>query len=181
MDTNHIIKSCIARDEASFRMLVDRYADFAFAVAFRILNEEEESKDIVQESFITVWNKIGGFNPEKNFSNWFYRIIVNKCYDSLRKRKRMQLIYPDTDNWNIPGIYSKSNPDKNLDNQEIGKIIRLFTNKLSTKQKIVFILSELEGLSREDISEITGMAKTSIKSNLFHARRKMGEMIEKHI
>ena len=181
MDTKDIIKSCIIRDEAAFRKLVDRYSVFAFSVAFRIMNDDEESKDIVQESFITVWNKIGSFNTEKNFSNWFYRIIVNKCYDSLRKSKRTQLIYPDANSWNIPGIYSDSNPHNKLENKEIGKIIRLLTNRLSTKQRIVFILSELEGLSHEDISEITGMAKTSIKSNLNHARRKIGEMIEKHI
>ncbi|MCK4630743.1 MAG: RNA polymerase sigma factor [Bacteroidales bacterium] len=181
MDTKDIIKSCIIKDEAAFRKLVDRYSDFAFTVAFRIMNDDDESKDIVQESFITVWNKIGGFNTEKNFSNWLYRIIVNKCYDSLRKRKRKQLIYPDGDSWNIPGLYSDSNPDKKLDNEEIGKIIRLLTNKLSTKQRIVFVLSELEGLSHEDIFKITGMAKSSIKSNLNHARRKIGEMVEKYI
>ena len=93
----------------------------------------------------------------------------------------MQLIYPDADSWNIPGIYSDSNPYTKLENKEIGKIIRLLTNRLSTKQRIVFVLSELEGLSHEDIFKITGMAKSSIKSNLNHARRKIGEMIEKHI
>lgn len=181
MDTGNIIKSCINRDEAAFRLLIDNYSDFAFTVAFRIMNDEEESNDIVQESFISVWNKIGDFDPEKKFSNWLYRIIVNKCYDALRKRKRMQLVYPDANSWNIPGLYSESNPERKLDNEEIGRMIRQLTFKLSTKQKIVFILSELEGLSHEDITQITGMAKTSIKSNLNHARRKIGEMIKKHI
>jgi len=181
LDTKEIIRSCINRDEAAFRILVNNYSDFAFRIAFRIMNNEDDSKDLVQESFITVWNKIKDFNPEKNFSNWLYRIIVNKCYDSLRKKKRNPLVYPDADNWNIQGLYSDSNPDTRLDNKEIGEMIRLLTNKLSQKQKIVFVLSELEGVSREDISEITGMTKTAIKSNLFHARRKIGEMIEKHI
>ena len=60
-------------------------------------------------------------------------------------------------------------------------MIRLLTNRLSPKQKVVFILSELEGLSQDDISEITGMIKTSVKSNLNHARRSIGKMIEKYI
>lgn len=181
METIDIINSCISRDRAAFRMLVDNYADFAFSVAFRIINDEDESNDIVQEAFITVWNKIEGFNPENNFSNWFYRIIVNKCYDALRKKKRNQLVYPDEGNWDLHGIYSDSNPDSRLENKEIGKMIRLLTKQLSEKQKIVFVLSELEGLSRDDISEITGMTKTAIKSNLFHARQKIGKLIEKHI
>lgn len=181
METTEIIQACITRDQNAFRMLVDNYADFAFSVAFRIMNDEDESKDIVQESFISVWNKIEGFNPRNNFSNWLYRIIVNRCYDALRKKKRNPLVHPDDNNWNIPGVFSDSNADTRLDNEEIGKMIRLLTNQLSKKQKIVFVLSELEGLSREDIAEITGMTRTSIKSNLFHARQKMGKLIEKHI
>jgi RNA polymerase sigma-70 factor (ECF subfamily) len=181
LDNKDIIKSCVKKNEASFRILVDRYSDFAFSVAYRIINDEEETMDIVQESFISVWNKIGSFNIEKNFCNWFYRIIVNKCYDFLRRKKRISLIYPDTNNWNIPDLYSESNPESNLNNKEIGKIIRLLTTKLSLKQKIVFILSDLEGLTHDDISEITGMVKTAVKSNLNHARRNIGKMIEKYI
>lgn len=93
----------------------------------------------------------------------------------------MSLIYPDPEGWNIPELFSESNPESKLSNEEIGKIIRLLTNKLSPKQKIVFILSELEGLTHDDISEITGMVKTAVKSNLNHARRNIGQMIEKHI
>ncbi len=181
METTDIITACIARDQSAFRMLVDNYAGFAFSVAFRIMNDEDESKDIVQESFIAVWDKIEGFNPENNFSNWLYRIIVNRCYDALRKKKRNPLVYPDDSNWNIPGLFSDSNADRGLDNKEVGKLIQRLTNRLSNKQKVVFVLSELEGLSREDIAEITGMSRTSIKSNLFHARQKIGKLIEKHI
>ncbi len=180
MDTRDIIKSCISKDEAAFRILIDKYSGFAFSVAFRIMNDEEESKDIVQESFISVWNKIGKFNIGGNFSNWLYRIIVNKCYDSLRRKKRVTMIYPDDNNWVLPYLLSDNNPETEINNEETGKIIQLLTNRLSAKQKVVFILSELEGLSHDDISEITGMAKTTVKSNLNHARRNIGKKITKY-
>lgn len=176
-----IIKSCIRKDEAAFRVLVERYRDFAFSVAFRIMNDVEESKDIVQESFITVWKKISGFDINRNFSNWFYRIVVNKCYDSLRKKKRASMLPLDELNLRIKELFSDNNPEKELNNKEIGDAIRLLTMKLSPKQKIVFVLSELEGYSQDEISEITGMMKASIKSNLNHARRNIGQMIEKYI
>lgn len=180
MDIKEIISSSIQRDELSFRSLVERYTDYAFSVAFRIINEEEESKDIVQETFISVWNNIESFRIDKNFTNWLYRIIVNKCNDSLRKKKREALIYPDSDNWKIPGMFSRSNPEEKLNNLETGSLIRHLTNNLSRKQKIVFVLSDLEELSHDDISEITGMNKTSIKSNLNHARRNIRQMLEKY-
>jgi len=181
LETTDIITACITRDRTAFRILVDSYADFAFSVAFRIMNDEDESKDIVQESFIAVWKKIEGFNPRNNFSNWLYRIIVNRCYDALRKKKRNPLVYPDDSNWNIPGVFSNNTADTGLDNKETGKMIRRLTNQLSRKQKIVFVLSELEGLSRDDIAEITGMTRASIKSNLFHARQKIKKLLEKYI
>ena len=84
------------RDQNAFRILVDSYSGYAFSVAFRIVNDEEESKDIVQETFLTVWDRIEHFNPEKKFSNWLYRIVVNKCLDFLRKKKRRSLEYPDS-------------------------------------------------------------------------------------
>lgn len=181
METREIIKSCIVKDENAFRILVDNYSEYAYSVAYRIVNDEDEAKDIVQESFISVWNKIGTFNIDKNFSNWIYKIIVNKCYDSLRRKKRVSFVYPDDSNWNIEGLFSENDPERKLNNKEIGKIIRLLTKKLSAKQKIVFILSELEGLKHDDISEITGMLKPSIKSNLNYARRNIGIMIKKFI
>jgi len=180
LDIKDIIKSSIKKDEGSFRILVERYADYAFSVAFRIINEEEESKDVIQEAFISVWNNIGRFRMEDNFTNWLYRIIVNKCYDSLRKKKRKALIYPDSKNWNIPGLFSEDTPDERLNNQEIGSMIEQLTNNLSPKQKVVFVLSELEGFSHDDIAGITGMNKTSVKSNLNHARRNIQMMLEKY-
>ena len=84
MDTKDIIRSCINRDEAAFRTLVDNYSGFAFSVAFRIINDEEESKDIVLESFVSIWKNIGRFSMEKNFSNWLYRIIVRQAANHRR-------------------------------------------------------------------------------------------------
>jgi RNA polymerase sigma-70 factor (ECF subfamily) len=181
LDTNSLIRECKDKNVISFRTLVDNYSEFAFALAFRILNDEDEAKDVVQESFIAVWNKIDSFKPDKNFSSWLYRIIVNKCNDSFRRKRRNALVYPDAFGWNLKDIFSESNPDKNLDNEETGKLIRLLTAKLSPRQKIIFILSEVQGLNHDDISEITGIGKDSIKSNLNHARRNIGKMIEKYL
>lgn len=181
MDTREIIENCINNDENAFRLLVEKFSGFAFSVAFRILNDEEESKDIIQESFMSVWKNIKDFNNESNFKNWLYRIIVNKCMDSLRRKKRLVLIHPKINNWEMPDMFGENNPEIKLNNKEIGNMIRLFTKSLSNKQKVVFILSELEGLSQDEVSEITGMAKTSVKSNLNHARRNIGKMIEKYV
>jgi RNA polymerase sigma-70 factor (ECF subfamily) len=145
------------------------------------LNNEEESKDVVQESFISVWKNMEHFNPDKDFKYWLNRIVVNKCYDVLRKIKREDLFYADKTEWDIPDLFSDSNSDTKLNNMEIAKVIRLFTRHLSPKQKLIFILSELQGLTHSEISDLTGIGKNAIKSNLNFARRNIGKMLEKYI
>lgn len=168
------------KDESAFRLLVDRYSGFAFSVVFRIVNDEEESKDIVQEAFITVWKRLEKFDREMKFENWLYKIAVNKCLDALRRKKRRALEYPDNGHWNFPEMIHNENPETIWSNKEMGQMIQQLTHMLSPKQKVVFVLSDLEGLSHDEISGITGMAKSSIKSNLNFARRNIGKMIEKH-
>lgn len=180
-DINSLIRSCINNEVDAFRTLVDRYYAFTFSLAFRMINDEDEAKDIVQETFITIWKKLKSFNPNKKFDAWLYRIIVNKCYDYIRKQRKLSLLYPDDMNWNLADLIGENDTDEKLSNKEIGKIIRSLTHKLSAKQKLIFVLSDLEAFSHDDISEITGMSKTTIKSNLNHARRNIGMMLEKYL
>ena len=181
METKTLIERCKTRDEDAFRILVDSYAEFCFSVTFRILNDEDESKDVVQETFIKIWENISQLDSEKSFNSLLYKILVNKCYDILRRKKRTALFYADKIQWKMPELILENDSAKKLQNQDIAKTIRLLTKKLSPKQKIVFVLSELQGLNHNDISEITGQNKNMIKSNLNHARRNIGKMLLKYL
>ena len=68
-----------------------------------------------------------------------------------------------------------------MENRETARIIEFLTEKLSPKQKAVFVLSDLEDMSNEEISDITGMSRTNVKANLYYARKRIGEMIEKYL
>ncbi len=179
MENLLLIKACREGDKKAFRELVNKYSDFAFRLAFRILNTEDDARDMVQESFITVWEKLDTYKTEKKFENWLYRIIVNKCYDQLRKRKITTT--KGSANWQYENYPENNNPERQMENKELGELILALTDKLSKKQKIVFVLSELEGLSQDDIAEATGLTKSSIKSNLHHARKNIKQKIQKHI
>ncbi|MEX0981334.1 MAG: RNA polymerase sigma factor [Bacteroidales bacterium] len=179
MEFKQLIGDCVHGDERAFRVLVEQYADFAFASAFKILGREEDAKDVVQESFISAWKNIKGFHPEKNFSNWLYRIIVNHCYDRLRKRKREQFVGPDQFCLEFLADEAGNDPEKIMSNREYGELIGKLTDGLSPKQRIAFVLCDLEGCSHDEASSISGMAKASLKSNLNHARRKIGNMVVK--
>ena len=95
-----IIEDSIKGNLHSFKILVDNSSSFAFSVAFRMLGNEEEAEDIVQESMITVWRSLNKLRTPEGFKSWLYRIVINKCYDQLRKRKRSPEFIADEKTWN---------------------------------------------------------------------------------
>jgi RNA polymerase sigma-70 factor (ECF subfamily) len=176
-----VIEECRQGNLQSFRQVVEISSRSAFNVAFRILGDEEEARDIVQETMITLWRTIKNIKSAASFKTWFYRIVVNKCYDKLRIRKRNPEFRMDENAWALISNRISEDPSTEMENSETARIINLLTEKLSPKQKAVFILSDIEEMSNEEISAITGMSRTNIKANLHYARKRIREMIEKHL
>lgn len=105
---------------------------------------------------------------------------MNKCYDELRKRKRRPEFVTNDLTWAIISNKISEGPSSKLENKETAQIINLLTNRLSPKQKAVFILADIEEMPHDEISEVTGMNKAGIKANLYYARKNIAELIEKY-
>jgi RNA polymerase sigma-70 factor (ECF subfamily) len=176
-----LIEDCKAGSHGSFRKLIAATSPFVFSVAFRLLRDEELARDIVQETMVTVWQKLDSIKSSGSFKTWIYRIAVNKCYDHLRKNKRNNEIRIDDKTWGIISDHAPEQPDGHLENEEIARLLDFMVRKLSPKQQVVFILSEIEEKSSDEISGITGMSRTLIKANLHHARKKISSMMEKYM
>jgi RNA polymerase sigma-70 factor (ECF subfamily) len=176
-----LIEECRKGNLQNFRKLVEMTSPFAFSVAFRMLEDEDQAKDIVQETMVTIWTKLKKIRSAGSFKTWLYRIVINKCYDQLRKKKRSPEFNTDEKSWALISNHISEEPSAEMENKETARIIGLLTNKLSPKQKAVFVLSELEEMSNEEIAAITGLSKANIKANLHFARKKMSELIEKYI
>lgn len=156
-------------------------APVAYSVAFRMLGDDDRAKDIVQDSMVTIWQKLEKIKTAEVYKTWMYRIVVNKCYDELRKRKRNPEFVTDELTWELISNKISEAPSEVLENKETAKIIGVLTEMLSTKQKAVFVLSDLEGMTNDEVSEITGISKTAVKANLYHARKSISEKIKKYI
>lgn len=176
-----IIEECRKGNLHDFKKLVEASSPFAFSVAFRMLGDDEIAKDIVQDTMITIWEKIKKINSADSFKTWLYRIVVNKCYDRMRKRKVNQEFRTDDRGWELISNRIFEDPSGESENREIAQIILVLTEKLSPKQKAVFVLADLEEIPNEEICLITGMSRANVKANLHYARKRIGEMIEKHM
>jgi len=166
---NGLIEESKRNDGKAFRKIVENYQSMIYSLAFRLLCDEEEAKDIVQETFIRVWINLSKYNPEKKFSTWMYAIATNLCFDKLKASKRH---YRDvTIDEKLNDLVSSENVEQVIINAELVNIIVALTGTLTPKQKIVFTLRDLESMEIEEVIQITGLSAKKIKSNLFLARQ----------
>ena len=161
-------------DSNSFAFLVKKYQQLAYNLAFRIVCNEDDAKDVVQESFIKIWKNMKRYNSNAKFSTWMYTIVTNTAIDYLRSVKKRTMISID----NIEERLTITNMENELDNRELGQLIKGASDSLTTKQRLVFVLRDLQGLKSEEVSEILKLSATSIKSNLYHARNNIREKIQ---
>jgi RNA polymerase sigma factor, sigma-70 family len=160
------IDLCCQGDTKAFGFIVEEYRQLVYVLAFRLLCDEEDARDITQEIFIKVWQNISKYNRKYKFSTWIYKIASHACYDKLRVERKMSKV-----NLADCELYSDGYPDEILNNKELKKLIIGISAGLTPKQKLVFTLSDLEELEVEEISVITGMTPAKIKSNLYLARK----------
>lgn len=167
-----IIEKCKGGDKQAFKHIVLDFSDYIFALAFRILCNEEDARDIVQETFIRVWENMDRYKPEIKITTWMYKITINLCLDKLRIRKRKPSVYNLEHKELLDSFFDEDLVDK-LDNEQIASIIQQLAENLSPKQKLVFVLKDIEGMETDEIEKVTGMDKVQIKSNLYYARQQI--------
>jgi len=166
---NDLIQLSKRNDQLAFRKIVECYQSKIYSLAFRLMSNDDDAKDIAQETFMRVWMHLSGFDPERKFSTWIYAIATNLCLDKLKSPKHCYRSVMLDDSLNE--LISSENVEQNLINSELSSIILALTNDLTNKQKIVFTLRDIEELEVEEIIQITGLSANKIKSNLFLARQ----------
>ena len=155
-------------DTAAFRRLVETCQPFVFRLAFRLLCCNDEAKDVVQETFIRVWLHLNKYKNDVRFSTWLYKITCNLCYDRLRAMKRSHTTSIDLLELDLA---DGNDIEKSVINQNLKEWITALTNELTPKQRLVFMLRDIEELELDEVKEITGMSGAKIKSNLYLARQ----------
>ena len=172
-----IIRKCKAGDKAAFRWVVQNCQGMVYSLSLKMLADVEEAKDVVQDTFIKVWQNMASYDDRYSFNTWVYTIASRLCLDRLRK---VRPIGPaETDERVFEQVADESDPERQLESSEWVSVIKVMADELSGKQKLVFTLSQLEGLEAAQITEITGLDADQIKSNLYAAKKNIRERLIK--
>lgn len=168
-EENQILARCKDGDRESFRWVVTTYQQRIFSVALKMLADEEEAKDVVQETFICVWQKLDAYDLQRLFSTWLYTIATRLCLNRLKQMRTVHSL--SLDEQALHRFAADADSYRALENCEWVSIVRLLAEGLSAKQRLVFTLCQLEGLPSSEVEQITGLDARQVKSNLYVARQ----------
>ena len=160
----------------AFRDLVLRYQKRAYYFAYDLTGNHFDAQDLSQEVFMQIYNSLENYRGESQFSTWLYRITVNTWSNSKRRRNaKMRALLDTLEDTNIDIQQSKdlSSPEQQTDQSLMYEHIQQATNRLSPKEKSVFVLRQFQDQKLEDIAEILNIKIGTVKSLLFRALKKM--------
>ena len=189
LDDNVLLEALRKGSPEAVEALFDRFHGKIFGLAMSILRNESDAEEATQDVFMTVFRKAFTFKGDSALYSWMYRICVNACLMRLRGKKRsetvsieefMPVFTEEGMHANPVGDWSKEVERKLLD-RELGDVIRRFTEKLSEKYRVVFVLSDVEGLSNEETAQILGLTVPAVKSRLHRARLYLREQLSRYL
>ncbi len=182
MNEKKIVELAKQGDKEALSKLVNKYSERIFNLALRILRNREEAEDVLQETFITVLEKLHSFDGRSSFFTWIYRIATNASLMRLRKKKLVfQQISDDPDfqesvesrvfvDWS-------QDPSLNIFDRETKKKLDAAINELSDIYRSVFILRDIEGLSIKETSAILNITEENVKIRLRRARQYLRDIL----
>lgn len=182
LNDRELVEKARKGDELAFEELVNRYRERLFWVAFNMVGNREEARDISQEAFVRVFKSLDRYDPRYNFYTWLYQIAANICIDHLRKRGSASLVSleglsTETYKFEPPGELGA--PEEGMERRELVEQIQRILDKLPVKYKTVLIMRDLEGVHCREIARIMRCTYPTLRWRLFQARRLFKEAWER--
>ena len=180
IDDEMLVAQFKSGSQKAFDELMKRYERRIFGYLLRSVRNYEDAEDLTLEVFFKAYRALDSWEPKAKFSTWLYTIASNLAIDYHRAKAR-QPVYmledEDVIEARIVATDISSNPEKQLEDKERGRIIREAVDELSSKQKAVFMLARYEGLQIREVAEALGMAEGTVKIHLHRAVKKLQTLL----
>jgi len=161
-------------DQAAFDVLVGRYQQRAWRLAWSMLRDAEDARDVSQEAFVRVFQSAGRFRGESRFSTWFYRIVVNLCIERRRKRPWLRFVPSGRDEDDADDVLDRQpaesvDPVEELDKEQAMKRMWAAVDGLPSRQRAAVTLYAQDELSTRDIASVLQCSEATVRVHLHRA------------
>jgi RNA polymerase sigma-70 factor (ECF subfamily) len=180
----HLLRRARTGDFAAFTALVGRYHGRVFALARRILGQEQDAEDVTQQTFLSVLEHLDTFREESSVATWVLRIATNHALKVLRKRRGLPTVPLESPDERFEGLPHpeyiaqwRDTPDALAQRAEVRHLIDDALAELDDKYRVVFVLRDVEGLSVREAAEALGLTETAVKVRLLRARLQLRERL----
>ena len=167
-----LVARTLAGDRAAFGVLVERYAPQARRVARAVLGDPDEADDAAQDGFLSALVKLGQYDARRPFGPWLMRIVANAA-TNRRRRRQVRKVEPLD-----PGLVGGGpRPDTEAVRSELGDRLRSALAELPPRRRTAVVLFDVEGYSHAEIAEMLGIPEGTVRSEVFHARRRLRSLL----
>jgi RNA polymerase sigma-70 factor (ECF subfamily) len=181
-DEAHWIARARAGDALAFRRLVDANAGAMFRVCARITGDRTLAEDAVQEALLNAFRHLPDFDGRSAFSTWLYRIAVNAALVQVRKRRYLEVPWPERNENDEPvpmdAADESPTPDRQAVSAEIRRDVEAELSRMTAIERAAFVLRHQEGRSLEEISAALSLNVSAAKQAIFRAVRKLRAALE---
>jgi len=158
---DQIIKDCQNKNIGAYKKIYDRYEQPLLHTALRIMGQQQDAEDAVQMTFIKLYKSIRNYHFGAKFSTYLFKILLNTCFDLLKKRGRLKIADIDLNN-----VSTYSSPDKKIYLEDA-------ILKIPERMRACFVLHVVEGIPQNEIATILNLTVGGVKSNVYHAKRRL--------
>ena len=162
---DQIIKDCQNNNIGAYKMIYDRYEQPLLHTALRIMGQQQDAEDAVQMTFIKLYKSIRNYHFGAKFSTYLFKILINTCFDLLKKRGRLKIADID-----LNKISTYSSPDKKIYLEDA-------ILKLPDRMRACFVLFAVEGVPQNEIANILNLTVGGVKSNVYHAKTRLRALL----
>lgn len=168
-----VIERAQAGDAAAFDQLIVLFQRKVVSTAWRVLGNQEDALDAAQEVFIKLHRYLHTFRTDQDFSAWLYRLVVNACHDTRKRRPRHISLEEERERGALESLRSSDDVEAAAMVSEDESIIAAALKTLSEKERAALVLRDIEGMSTEEVAKILGSSSTTVRSQICTARAKI--------
>jgi RNA polymerase sigma-70 factor (ECF subfamily) len=164
-----LVRQVLAGQTEAFGTLVTRYQKVMYTVALRMVGNTADAQDATQDAFVKAYQRLATFDTNQRFFSWMYRILVNECLNLNRDRKPEDALDRDTEGSGTPF-------DTTLESERREQI-QMALLRLTPEYRTVVVLRHFAGQSYGEIAEALAIPEKTVKSRLYSARQRLGELL----